>query len=97
MVTDWKEAGEYCLSGRKAVLLELGGEVDSKKKKRRRRRRKRRRSNLDEEEELCEAGQQRQKASQDTVVHVPQLMMEDGQSRTAGVRTGDGGGGGEKN
>lgn len=29
--------------------------------------------NLDEEEELTEAGQQRQKAPQDTVVHVPEL------------------------
>lgn len=40
------------------------------------RRRRKTRRNLDEEEELREACQQRQKAPQDTVVHVPQLMTE---------------------
>lgn len=29
--------------------------------------------NLDEKEELAEAGQQRQKAPQDTVIHIPKL------------------------
>lgn len=52
------------------MRLELGGKVESEKKRCRR--------NLDEEEELGEAGQQRQEAPQDTVVHVPQLMMETG-------------------
>lgn len=35
--------------------------------------RQRKRVNLDEKEELAEAGQQRQKASEDTVVHIPEL------------------------
>lgn len=30
-------------------------------------------SNLNEKEELAEAGQQRQKAPQDTVIHIPKL------------------------
>lgn len=76
MVTGWKEEGDYGLWGRKAALFELGGKVESGK--RRRRRKTRRRRNLDEEEELSEAGQQGQKAPQDAVVHVPQLMMETG-------------------
>lgn len=38
------------------------------------RERKRESDNLDEEEQLAEAGQQRQKASQDTVIHVPELF-----------------------
>lgn len=33
----------------------------------------RKKNNLDEEEELAEAGQQRQKAPQDTVIHIPKL------------------------
>lgn len=34
---------------------------------------KRKKDNLDEKEELAEAGQQRQKAPQDTVIHIPKL------------------------
>lgn len=33
----------------------------------------RKKDNLDEKEELAEAGQQRQKAPQDTVIHIPKL------------------------
>lgn len=35
--------------------------------------RQRKKDNLDEKEELAEAGQQRQKAPQDTVIHIPKL------------------------
>lgn len=35
--------------------------------------RERKRDNLDEKEELAETGQQRQKAPQDTVIHIPEL------------------------
>ena len=35
-----------------------------------------RRDNLDEEKELAEAGQQGQKASEDTVIHFPKLFKK---------------------
>lgn len=37
---------------------------------------KRKEENLDEKEKLAEAGQQRQKAPQDTVIHVTELWRE---------------------
>lgn len=69
-----KKKDDYGVKGKKAVILQfwregwgvytVGGEE---------REERRRTDNLDEEEELTEAGQQRQKAPQDTVVHVPEL------------------------
>lgn len=50
------------------MLLEAGGKCTEWEIKR-----QRKRVNLDEKEELAEAGQQRQKASEDTVVHIPEL------------------------
>lgn len=51
------------------MLLEGGGKKCTKWEMKR----QRKRVNLDEKEELAEAGQQRQKASEDTVVHIPEL------------------------
>lgn len=69
-----KKKDDYGVKGKKAVILQVwregwgvytaGGEERGEW---------RRTDNLDEEEELTEAGQQRQKAPQDTVVHVPEL------------------------
>lgn len=36
----------------------------------------RKKDNLDEKEELAEAGQQRQKAPQHTVIHIPKLLKK---------------------
>lgn len=59
--------------------------------------RQRKKDNLDEKEELAEAGQQRQKAPQDTVIHIPKLWKKhsgtmdggrEGERRRAGQRMG---------
>lgn len=78
---EWRQDGEKemmaCGGGKLCSL----NEVVKWRVRMKRRRRQTRRRNLDEEEELSEAGQQRQKAPQDTVVHVPQLMTETGGGR----------------
>lgn len=57
---------------KKKTLIRSGGEKDYTVGGRVRDA-ERKKDNLDEKEELAEAGQQRQKAPQDTVIHIPKL------------------------
>ena len=48
----------------------------------------RKKDNLDEKEELAEAGQQRQKAPQDTVIHIPKLWKKHSVTTDGGMEGG---------